>query len=130
MEPKRYPRPQVINPPLPTWISRTVDAVVMPQRSRYTMKHCCVYSHVALLFRGRRLIAIGQNRVERRGPYNMVHAEADVLRSVSPAQLRGSTLVVIRLGSQSLLNSAPCATCSILIEKCQRAYGLRACIHS
>jgi hypothetical protein len=119
------PRPQVINPPLPTWIIRTVDTVVTPHRSRYTTKHSCVYAHVALIFQGKKIIAIGQNRVGRRGPFNMVHAERDAIRRVPPAALRGAVLVVIRLGPRGLLNSKPCAACEQLLQKCQRTYGLR-----
>jgi hypothetical protein len=115
---------------LPSWVIRYVDTNVLTQRSRYTTKHECCYHHVALLFRGRRLIAIGQNRAEQRGPYNMVHAEVDAIRAAGPNNLRGATLVVIRLGPRSLLNSAPCRVCAALIVKCQRSYGLRGCIHS
>lgn len=115
---------------LPRWVNRHIDDKILTQRSRYTTKHACVYPHVAMLFQGRRLIAIGQNRAARRGPYNMIHAEADVIRNVGAARLRGAILVVIRLGPRSLLNSAPCAQCAALIEKCQREYGLRGCLHS
>jgi tRNA(Arg) A34 adenosine deaminase TadA len=115
---------------LPRWVERHIENDVLAQRSRYTTKHACVYPHVALLFQGRRLIAIGQNRAARRGPYNMIHAEADVIRNVGASRLRGATLVVIRLGPRSLLNSTPCPNCAALIEKCQREYGLRGCLHS
>ena len=75
------------------------------------MKHTCVYPHVALLFQGRRLMAIGQNRAARRGPYNMIHAEADVIRNVGAARLRGGNVgchsagatVSVKLGTVSEL---------------------------
>jgi tRNA(Arg) A34 adenosine deaminase TadA len=116
--------------PLPLWVNRTIDTCVWSQRARFTTKHACVYPHVALIFRGRKLLTIGQNRVCRRGPYNMVHAEADAIRRVAPSALRGATLVVIRLGPRGLLNSRPCPTCQHLLEKCRREYGLRGVLHS
>ena len=115
---------------LPHWVIRHIDHAVLPQRSRFTTKHMCPYNHVALIFRGRQLLAIGQNRAEQRGPYNMIHAEIDAIRAVGTAHLRGTTLVVVRLGPRSLLNSKPCRACATFIEKCQRSYGLRACLHS
>lgn len=60
----------------------------------------------------------------------MIHAEIDAIRSVGTANLRGMTLVVVRLGPRSLLNSKPCATCASFIKKCQQMFGLRACLHS
>ena len=121
---------QIVNPELPTWVNRHIDIHVNSQRSRYTTKHYCVYPHVALLFRGRKLIAVGQNRVGRRGPYNMIHAEADVVRRAGTSQLRDAVLVVIRLGPVSLLNSKPCPACEQLMGKCMRVHGLRTYLYS
>jgi hypothetical protein len=116
---------------LPTWVMRVIESVILPQRARYTTKHCGIYRHVALVFRGRKLLAIGQNRIGRRGPYSMIHAECDAIRSLnSLSDMRNALLVVIRLGPRSLLHSKPCRTCTEYIEKCQREHGLRRCIHS
>ena len=116
---------------LPSWVHRVIDTCVLPYRTRFTMKHCAVgYPHVALLFKGRKLLAIGQNRIFRRGPYSMIHAECDAIRSIGLSQLRDATLVVVRLGPTSLLYSKPCRTCSFYIKKCMREYGLRNCLHS
>ena len=116
---------------LPTWVMRVIESDILTQRNRYVTKHCGIYRHVALVFKGRKLLSIGQNRISRRGPYSMIHAECDAIRSLnSLSDMRDALLVVIRLGPHSLLNSAPCRTCTEFIEKCQREYGLRRCIHS
>jgi hypothetical protein len=117
-------------PSLPTWLNRHLDTDILSQRGRYTTKHR-THNHVALLFMGRRLIAIGQNRVCNKGPRNTIHAEADVIRSLGDySKLRGATLVVIRIAPSGILNSKPCSACQCLLEKCQREYGLRSWIHS
>jgi|LauGreDrversion4_2_1035121.scaffolds.fasta_scaffold527504_2 hypothetical protein len=119
---------------LPSWITRHIEHDVTDM-SRYFSKHNSHY-HIALLFRGRKLIAIGHNRVSyrRRSTARTIHAEADVIRSLGDtAKLRGATLVVIRYGGHGhtdLINSKPCPACQRLIDKCQREYGLKACIHS
>jgi hypothetical protein len=119
--------------PLPTWVTRTLDSDIYPQSARYTDKSRCHYKHVAILFRGRKVLAIGQNRVStRHGPDHItIHAEADAIRQLGDiSQLRGATLVVIRLSATGLRDSTPCPACARLIQKCQRVYGLRGVIHS
>lgn len=115
---------------LPTWIYRYVDTDVMSQKSRYTTKHI-THNHVALIFRGRKLLAVGQNRPFRRGFEKSIHAEYDAIRSLGDiTQLRGATLVVIRISSTGLMGSKPCAACQCLLNKCMREYGLRAVHHT
>ncbi len=119
--------------PLPTWVNRTLDTHIYPQEDRYTEKSNLNYVHVAILFRGRKILAIGQNRVStRHGPHHItIHAEADAIRQLGDvSKLRGATLVVIRLSNSGPRCSAPCPSCSRLIQKCQRVYGLRGVIHS
>ena len=119
--------------PLPTWVNRTLDTDIFPHAARYTEKSRCHYKHVAILFQGRKILAIGQNRVStRHGPHHItIHAEADAIRQLGDvSKLRGATLVVIRIAPTGLRNSAPCPACSRLIQKCQRVYGLRGVIHS
>ena len=122
-----------VAPSLPSWISKHVDYDVLRTPGRFTTKHRTSH-HVAFLFKGRKLLAIGQNRVIG-GPRRTIHAEAAAIRAVGDtARLRGATLVVIRIGggasNRQLMNSAPCPACQTLIQKCQREYGLRGCIHS
>lgn len=120
---------------LATWIQREIDHTILNQLSRYTTKHNNKH-HVALLFKHRRIISIGQNRLSQtmfRGGrrINTTHAEMDLLNSIRDIRtIRGSTIVIIRLGPFGIVNSAPCASCMCLIQKCMREYGLRRCIHS
>lgn len=119
--------------PLPTWVTRTLDTHIFPHEDRYTKKARLNYVHVAILFRGRKILAIGQNRISTtRGPDRItIHAEADAIRQLGDvSKLRGATLVVVRLSPAGLRYSAPCPACSRLIQKCQRVYGLRGVIHS
>ena len=119
--------------PLPTWVTRTLDTDIFPQSARYTEKSRMHHIHVAILFQGRKILAIGQNRLSTRsGPHHItIHAEADAIRQLGDvSKLRGATLVVIRIASTGLRNSAPCPACTRLIQKCQRVYGLRGVIHS
>ena len=102
--------------------------------SRLTRKHRTHY-HVAMIFRGHKILAIGQNRVEVTGrgkaKSNMIHAEADAIRTLGDVQkLRGAKLVVIRIAPSGIIYSAPCPGCQPLIEKCKREYGLIGCAHS
>lgn len=120
---------------LPCWVARHVDHDILRYPGRFTTKHRTSH-HVAFLFKGRKLLAVGQNRISEHGGAirPTIHAEAAAIRAVGDtARLRGATLVVIRIGGPGggqLMNSAPCAACRALIQKCQREYGLRGCIHS
>jgi hypothetical protein len=81
------------------------------------------------------VLAVGQNRVEVTGRgksrSNMIHAEADVIRTLGDVQkLRGTRLVVIRIAPSGIINSKPCVACQCLIQKCIKKYGLIGCEHS
>jgi hypothetical protein len=118
--------------PLPTWISRVIDTDIKTQQSRYTRRHI-THAHVALIFRGRKLLAIGQNRPIYHGSHqNTVHAEVAAIRALGDTnQLRGATLVVVRLSPKGeIRGSKPCPACQCVLEKCMRTYGLRSYVHS
>ena len=93
-----------------------------------------------MIFHGRKILAIGQNRVADNGythregtlrRKNTLHAEVDVIRVLGDVtKLRGATLVVIRLAASGIRNSKPCPSCQCVLEKCVREYGLRGWIHS
>ena len=113
---------------LATYIQKFIESNILSQLSRYTTKHN-TNNHVAMIFRGRKIIAIGQNRVMSRGQganYRpTIHAEADAIRTLGDYQkLRGSRLVVIRIAPSGIINSRPCPCCSALLNKCMREYGL------
>ena len=111
----------------PTWVNRHIDTTILGQKMRYTTKHR-THNHVAMIFQGRKIVAIGQNRAHGTGT---IHAEVDVIRSLGDTtKLRGATLVVIRIASSGILNSKPCPACTCVLQKCVRAYGLRSWIHS
>jgi hypothetical protein len=118
--------------PLPTWISRYIDSNIKSQHSRYTRRHI-THAHVALIFRGRKLLAIGQNRPVCHGTHqNTIHAEVAAIRSLGDiSQLRGATLVVVRLSpAGEIRGSKPCSSCQCVLDKCMREYGLRSYLHS
>lgn len=115
-----------------TYIQRVIESEILSQISRYTTKHTA-HNHVAMLFRGRKVIAIGQNRPmsRGRGKHDTIHAEVDVIRALGDVQkLRGTKLVVIRLASSGIINSAPCSACQCVLNKCIRDYGLLGYEHS
>ena len=114
----------------PTWLHKLLDSDILSQKNRYTTKHT-THNHVAILFQGRKIIAIGQNRISGYRRTGTVHAEADAIHSLGDtSKLRGATMVIIRIGPSSLLNSKPCPSCQCLLEKCKRTYGLRSWIYS
>ena len=115
---------------LPTWLTRYIDTDILTQMGRYTTKHY-THNHVAMIFQGRKIIAIGQNRVADRGRRQTIHAEVDAIHSLGDfTKLRGATLVVIRLAPSGIRNSKPCAACECVLQKCMREYGMRGWIHS
>jgi cytidine deaminase len=116
--------------PLPLWIQRYVEETILPNQDRYSAKHCCNHTHVAFVCKRRKVIAVGHNRVKSRGPFSMIHAEADAIQSLDVQQLRGATLVVIRVSPHGLKYSRPCEACQRLLAKCRRDHGLGACFHS
>jgi hypothetical protein len=119
---------------LATYIQKFIESNILSQLSRYTTKHT-THNHVAMIFHGRKVLAIGQNRVMSRGrgsSFRMtIHAEADAIRMLGDYQkLRGSKLVVIRIAPSGIINSRPCPSCSALIQKCMKEYGMIGYEHS
>lgn len=120
---------------LPTWAQKEIEHAILNQISRYTTKHKNEH-HVALLFKHRRIISIGQNRLSQkmiRGGrrINTTHAEIDLLSSIRDVRtIRGAILVIIRIGPLGIVHSAPCASCMCLIQKYMREYGLLRYMHS
>ena len=119
---------------LATYVKRFIESNILSQLSRYTTKHN-THNHVAMIFHGRKVLAIGQNRVMSRGQgstFRMtIHAEADAIRSLGDYQkLRGCKLVVIRIAPSGIANSRPCPSCYALLQKCIKEYGLIGYEHS
>jgi hypothetical protein len=128
--------PSRADPDLPSWFLSLFASTIRCQMNRYTKKHT-TQNHVALICKGRKLLAIGQNRVASRlsgcgCQDRMIHAEVDAIKTLGDtSKLRGATLFVVRIMMGGHLGpSAPCKTCQPLLAKCQRDYGLRAIQHS
>ncbi len=118
---------------LPMWVNRTLDSCIYPHESRYTKCSRLHSHHVAIIFQGRKVLAIGHNRVRSRNGNHQwtIHAEADAVRQLGDvSKLRGARMVVVRLTPTGLSCSAPCHSCAVLIEKCQREYGMLGLLHS
>ena len=82
------------------------------------------YRHGCVIFKGDRIISTGHNkkiastRVARFGYRNCwLHAEADAILKANTRDLRGASLLVVRIGKTKLCNSRPCRHCMALIEE-------------
>ncbi len=96
------------------------------------------YIHIALLMKGKRVIAMAKNKVGSRkqgcGYANrMIHAEIAVIKKFGNMKgLKGLTLVVLRYGPgiKGWVYSKPCPHCSIILEKIMQEYGLQKVYYS
>jgi len=96
------------------------------------------YIHIAILMKGKRIIAIAKNKVGTRtqgcGYANMtIHAEIAVIKKVGDLKaLKGLQLIVLRYGPQmkDWTNSKPCSHCRLILEKIMREYGLQKVYYS
>jgi hypothetical protein len=94
--------------------------------------------HIALLMRGKRIVAMAKNRIGTRtsgsGFNNMtIHAEVAVIKKLGDiSQLRGLTLVVLRYGFEpkTWTESHPCPDCMKFLNKCFDKYGLNRVYYS
>ena len=93
--------------------------------------------HIATLIKHGKEIAQSRNRVGTRSRgcgWNdqTMHAECAVVKELGDtSQLRGCTLVVVRLSKDNTLQiSKPCHACEKFLNKCIREYGLRKVIYS
>lgn len=100
-----------------------------------TLRH----RHIAGLFRGRELIAVGFNQrkshpLQARFGKNKdsiylhaeIHCIANALKVISYKELKHCTLYVIRIQEQGLTNSAPCKGCTSAIN----AFNIGKVVHS
>ena len=93
--------------------------------------------HHATIIRRNKVLASAYNTVGTRSrgcgySDQTIHAERAVVKRLGDvSQLRGATLIVVRLNRQGeLRNSKPCHDCDLFLEKCMREYGLRKVIYS
>jgi hypothetical protein len=92
--------------------------------------------HIALVLKRGRLLAWGTNQYGSRSKgcgastYSC-HAEAVAIKRLgNKTQLKGSILVVVRLGANSFNNSEPCEECKTRLKKHMREDGLLAVYYS
>jgi hypothetical protein len=93
--------------------------------------------HHATIVKRNKVLASAMNRIGSRSmgcgySDQTIHAERAVVKRLGDiSQLRGATLIVVRLNKQGeLRNSEPCHDCRLFLEKCMREYGLRKVIYS
>lgn len=92
--------------------------------------------HIAVLVKRGKVLSYATNQLasrstgaSSRGSQTYIHAEKNVIRSVSKKDLRGASMYVMRLkqfpdGSSQYQYSQPCPECEILLKKCMNKYGL------
>lgn len=96
------------------------------------------YIHIAILMKGKRILAISKNKVGSRkqgcGYANrMIHAEIAVIKKFGNMKgLKGLQLVVLRYGPgiKGWVYSKPCPHCTPILEKIMREYGLQKVYYS
>lgn len=93
--------------------------------------------HVAMLVRRGKILAVAANRIGSRSSgcgYSecTIHAERNCIKELGDlTQLRGCDMYVMRIHEHAITkhryfgNSKPCGDCQIVLEKCQKKYGLR-----
>ncbi len=80
------------------------------------------HKHGAIVYRGNHILSIGWNKQHRipwlaRYGYKrcLLHAETDAVIHMDPRNVRGSSLLVVRVSKGKLKNSKPCEHCMALI---------------
>lgn len=93
--------------------------------------------HHATIVKRNKVLASAMNRIGSRSmgcgySDQTIHAERAVVKRLGDiSQLRGATLIVVRLNKHGeLRGSEPCRDCRLFLEKCMREYGLRKVIYS
>jgi hypothetical protein len=93
--------------------------------------------HYAEIQRGKKILAQSRNRIGSRSRGcgwgdQSIHAERAVVKALGDlSQLRGSVLIVVRVGKyDNIMGSKPCHDCEVFLKKCMEKYGLRKVIYS
>jgi hypothetical protein len=95
-------------------------------------------AHVAFIVKRGKIIECATNSIGSRSrgcgyDERMIHAERAVLKKLGDIrQLNGAVLIVIRFarGTKEIVNSEPCHTCKMHLEKCIKEYGLKCVYYS
>jgi hypothetical protein len=94
--------------------------------------------HVAVLVKRGKIMAQATNRIGSRSRgcgYSeyTIHAERNVVKQLGDiSQLKGADMYIMRMtkdrkkvGMDRFMDSKPCASCQLFLEKCMREYGLK-----
>ncbi len=87
------------------------QAIQAAQKSSYKNKHGAVISYAG------RLLSVGYNKAWASSSLmastgiHMIHAEIDALSKIKYSTTKPTTLLVVRIGSQGLMESRPCERC-------------------
>ncbi len=94
--------------------------------------------HVAVLVKRGKVLAHAFNCVGRRSrgsgySKNTIHAEKNVIKTLGDiSQIRGADMYIMRIskdhkktGWSQFMESQPCNSCRLFLEKCIREYGLK-----
>lgn len=100
----------------------------------------CVHGtqyHYAEILKGNKVLASSRNRIGSRSrgcgwSDQTLHAERAAVKALGDlSQLRGCTLVVIRLNKRNeVVGSKPCGDCVKFLTKCMNKWGLNKVIYS
>ena len=111
-------------------------AIRPAQQNACSARHNTSLHHATIVKRNK-VLAAAYNAIGSRSKgcgYSdqTIHAERAVVKRLGDiSQLRGATLIVVRLNKHGeLRNSEPCYDCKLFLEKCMREYGLRKVIYS
>jgi hypothetical protein len=93
--------------------------------------------HIAVLIKRGKVIAVSANLIGSRARgsgYSMdtIHAEKAVVKSLGDiSQLRGASMIVVRLSKgEEWVDSRPCHSCMLFLNKCMNQYGLKRVYYS
>jgi deoxycytidylate deaminase len=114
-------------------LTNILDTIPYQRTKHSSLKH----SHVAMLYKRGKVLAIGINKVGSRsrgcGWNKMsIHAEMMAIKDIGDtSKLRGASMLVVRINSaDEFVNSKPCDHCTHVLEKCIRQYGLNKVYYS
>jgi len=112
--------------------------IVYQHLPKLIMKSCIKNLHIAMIFKGKRMLAIATNFLGSRSQgcgfgERTIHAERAVIKKLGDhTLLDGAIMVVFHVTSYggAILYSEPCKGCKPHLRKCMREYGLKCVYYS
>ena len=119
---------------LPLYLLEAILPTVSYKKTKYSvLKH----THIAIIYKRGKILSIGINKLGTRSRgcgWNTlsIHAEIMAIKNIGDTKkLQGASMFVVRINSlDELLFSKPCNSCSCILEKCMREYGLNKVYYS